>query len=255
MKKRKFDYSRLYYPTPKEKRGFYISANFIKVSIFVLIIGGLGYFIFLSPFFSLRNVFFEGEPTDELKLDLDNYKGKNVLLVSQENIRENLNKKYTIYKNIDIYKGLPDSIKVILYKRTRSFIWQTQSGAYSVDEDGVIYEKISSIPADNQSPIVTDNKSLPAQLGQKIVVGDFIQFVNEVSAKFNEKTKMKISQIGVEETTYHLHIKTDAGFMVMLDTMRNLDDQLEDLGLIHSKYGSDIKEYVDLRIAGRAYYK
>jgi hypothetical protein len=158
-------------------------------------------------------------------------------------------------KNIDIYKGLPDSIKVIVYRRSRSFIWQTQSKSYSVDEDGVVYEEIPVVPADSQALVVTDNKGLPVELGQKIVVTDFIKFVNDISTKFSEKTKLKIVGMGVEETTYHLHLRTENGFMVMFDTMRNLDEQLEDLNLLVTKYGPDIKEYVDLRIAGRAYFK
>jgi hypothetical protein len=62
----------------------------------------------------------------------------------------------------------------------------------------------------------------------------------------------------VKETTFDLHVTTDKGYKLIMDTSRPVEEGTRDLKAVLALLASQKKaptEYVDLRIAGKAYYK
>lgn len=255
MKKNKYSYSKIYYPTPKRKEGFYISTKSIKFLIIFLLFGSLVYFLFLSSFFNLKNIIIEGEPDENLKTEIYKLKDKNILFIDQSELENKITKEYPINKSIIVYKGLPDSLKISIEKRSRFLIWQTGGKYFSLDDEGIAYEEMDSLPADNQVAVVDDRKNVPTILGQRIVVPEFIIFVKKALDIIPAKAGVKIQNIGVEESTYHLFLKTSDGWQIIMDISKPIEEQNDDLNLILSKYKDQIREYIDLRVSGRVYYK
>ena len=105
------------------------------------------------------------------------------------------------------------------------------------------------------SPLISDSKNLPVSLGASIVSPNFIAFVTNINDKFFETTNIKPTYFEIPQTTFDLYLYTEAGFYVKFNTMRSSSKQLENLKKVLVEKRDGVKEYVDLRIDGWAYYK
>ncbi|MFA6423368.1 MAG: hypothetical protein WCW17_02855 [Patescibacteria group bacterium] len=256
MKKNKYSYSTIYYPTPKAKDGgFYISPKSIKWFVLLLVVGCLVYFFYFSSFFNLNNIIFEGEKNDQLIAEASKLKGRNLLFISSDYEEKELLKKMPNFKSLTFYKGLPDSVKITGELRKKSLVWLSEGKYYSVDDKGMLYEEINNFTNDGTFLIIEDKKNVPAQIGRRIISNDFIDFVKTIRDNFSLVTGQKITGMSIEESTYHIYVSTDANWKAIFTLDRSASDQLEDLKLILTKARDSVKEYVDLRIEGRAYYK
>jgi hypothetical protein len=104
-------------------------------------------------------------------------------------------------------------------------------------------------------PKVIDKKNFSVSPGKKLVSPNFIAFIVNINQGFFNAVNIKPLDFEVDETTFDVVLRTEAGFYVKLNSLRSSKKQLENLKLVLVNKRPEIKEYVDIRIDGWAYYK
>ncbi len=210
---------------------------------------------FYSSFFNVKEVFVEGNLLSQ-KEEIINHAplGKNIFRFDILEVKNSIKKASPIISDVEIYRGIPNALKIVVLEKKPSIVWQSQNKFYLVDETGEVVKEIGQ--SDFSEIIhITDQKNIETKIGQKILSKEFVAFANIVNEKFFTTTNIKISGWQVPETTFDLYVYTEAGFYVKFDTTRPAETQLENLQKILVAYRANIREYVDVRINGWAYYK
>ncbi len=258
----KFQYFRqpkIYAATPAEKKAFFSRWLIISVVALVLLLA-LAWFVCLSPYFKIKTITISGSLNPEVAEEINKFKGKNILFFRVGKIEKELAQGQTSISSLEIYKGIPDILRIKVNVRNPMLIWQTQGKNYFIDKNGIIFELNNyNTQNDNEDgtalPLIIDNKNINVTLGSQIITPEFGQYVLDLNNNFFAKMGTKIKEFRINETTLQIEVITEAGWRALLDSSRNYEAQLSVLKKIFDQYGNDIKEYVDLRVEGRAYYK
>lgn len=158
----------------------------------------------------------------------------------------------TQIKSVDFQKHVNiHQLEILIKEHETSLIWQTNNERFLVNRAGIIYD---IAPPDSPMTVVEDLKNIPVNLKQQILTTDFIEFVNFVAANLPRKTTLTIRQIIVPETTFELEVITNENWKIIFDTTKSPDTQIDNLVKILNM-GAKPRQYVDLRIIDRIYYK
>ena len=118
---------------------------FVVCFMFVGLVG-LRYFLF-SDKFSIANVDVLGNEifTDDFYQQKLNYLyGQNIFFTRSSKISEDAKRISSYVKNIHIEKTLPDTLLITVEERTPLFVWVNLSGAYLIDDEGIVLEIVSN---------------------------------------------------------------------------------------------------------------
>lgn len=249
----------MYYSTPQHKKEWHLPTWFWKV-IFVLIVLGLGYwFLFYSSYFQVKNIEIEGNLNESVKSEIEALKGQNIIKLTLKNTEMELANKQSSIKTLQILRGIPDTLRVKVDVRNPDISWKTNEKSYYVDEHGIAFTMLneSDISEENKNNLIsiTDTKNIPVVEGKQIVTEQFIKFILEVKDKFEKITGAKITEMKIDNTTFQVLVMTDKNFYVIFDTTREAEPQINGLRKILEEHINDVKEYVDMRVEGKAYYK
>ncbi|HEY6736468.1 MAG TPA: cell division protein FtsQ/DivIB [Candidatus Saccharimonadia bacterium] len=178
----------------------------------------------------------------------------NVLLVDTDAIKTRLLQVDPTLKSVEISRTLPHTLYVAAILKQPSVAWLSGNQLYVLDADGTV---IASNPADNSLPVVVDGSNVPVRVGERAASRRFVDFVSQLlpalAARGVQATKLSIA-----ETTLDLTVDTNKGYRLVFDTGREVPDEFVDYDAVMRTIAAQKKvvaEYVDLRIAGKAYYK
>ncbi|MBM2821016.1 MAG: Cell division protein FtsQ [Candidatus Berkelbacteria bacterium] len=223
--------------------------KFIKAFIiFVIVLGALIYIVNYSGIFNIKKVIFEGGQLDKI----NNILGQNILFINIGLINDDIKNKYPNTSNVKIIRGLPSTVKITTENYQPKIVWQTQNTMYLVSQLGYIYSETQSA---NDLPIVKDNKDLPVNINDQVVSINFIEFIYNLSLKFNEVLGFKIVNYEVEDTVFQVNAQTDKGWFIKFDSTRSVDNQIAAIKELMKNHEKDIREYVDVRVEGKVFYK
>jgi len=222
-----------------------------KPVLILVLIGGLYYFIFQSPFFRIKNIIIDQTLPPAVSEYMAKYKGENIFTLRSSEIRDELLAKYPELTNINVIRGIPDSIKVTCDERTPKLVWMSSGLMYLLDESGVAYKEI-------QDPggliEVKDNNNLPVKENQPVVSENFINFVNDLKPKLRGKG-FEIVHFEVNETTFQVDAVMVSNLILKFDITRSADSQVSDLTKFWENHSGEARNYVDLRVEGKVFYK
>ena len=107
-------------------------------------------------------------------------------------------------------------------------------------------------------PVVEESTNLPVKIGDRVVPASFIGFCSGLIETLPKKSGLQITGMRVPDTTSELYVVTNRGYYLKFDTTRSSSEQVGDLKIVLDTLARQKKtpaEYIDLRIAGKAYYK
>lgn len=239
----------------KPKRELKLPKINLKFIFYLAVLLVILFYVFLSGKFAIKEVMVEGNkltPSDKIVSYAP--KGSNILLINSSKIRDRILAENPQIQDVQIIRGVPDAVKIVVLEHENKIIWQTGGVKYLISTLGVATKKIDEGEIYNY-PIVNDSKNLPVRLGDGIVSPNFIAFVANINDKFFETTNIKQTYFEIPQTTFDVFLYTEAGFYVKFNSMRSSAKQLENLKKVLVEKRQDVHEYVDLRIDGWAYYK
>jgi len=237
------------------KKHYIIDNKRLTIVIIVFAFIAIIWWIFISKIFIVQDIIYESEPSPNIKQRIEDLRGNNILLLQLSKLSREWQKDQPVIKSLHIYRGLPHTLRVGVEERNKAIVWKSNDNYYLIDSTGVVYEDSGSENKENFLPIIDDN-NLDVILGTKIVSSDFVDFVknlmDNISGKIGDET---IKELHVGESIFNIEAITDKDINIKFDITQPLDLQLEALDYIYKEKRGDVKEYVDVRVIGKAYIK
>lgn len=234
---------------------FKVSRRGVENTLIVLAILAIIYILFFSKYFQIQDVIVEGNKTiagEELKTIIPI--NSNLLTLKTAPIKSDIIARYPQVKQVALFKGLPNAIKIQIVERDGSIIWQSNNQRYLIDPEGVV-GRFLALEEATDLPVVADMRNREVKLNDYLVTPDFIAFTTFVNQNFVEATNLKPTSFSIDETSYDLIVTTDSNISVYFDTTASPEFELENLKKILVNYRDKITQYVDLRVEGWGYYK
>jgi cell division septal protein FtsQ len=156
-------------------------------------------------------------------------------------------------KTATLQKTFPSTITVVVVEREPGVVWVSAGQNWEVDIEGII---IGAAGSKKPMATVIDTANIPVKPGDRVAPGRFVVFVQDIAANLSKKTGLSIENFQVPESTSEVYVKTNKGYSIKFDTTRSAADQIADLALVIKNLNGKVPaQYIDLRVAGRAYYQ
>lgn len=153
-----------------------------------------------------------------------------------------------------ITRRWPHGLSVAVAEKVASIGWQSAGQTYILDKDGVIIGPATSA---GHLLVVQDDSNLPVAVGKRVATATFVTFCQDLSEQI-PNTGLQLTKLEIHDTTFDLYATTNKGYQLILDTQRPAGEEVQDLQATLKALAQQHKtpsSYIDLRVAGRAYYK
>lgn len=216
-----------------------------------------------APWLKVKDIRIDGMATPETVAEIEKLRGQNILWLSITRPEKAITRQQPSLKEIQILRGIPDTLRVKLIERTPAAIWQVGEVWYTVDPSGFVFRAQPISRREDGSleypgtdlPVVVDTKGLPVSIGQTLARPNFIRLVSDLKKRLPSEFQLKLIRVEINETTFNITAVTDAGWNIYLDTTRGLDPQLRTLAKALEAKRPEVREYIDVRVRGWVYYK
>ncbi len=228
---------------------------------FLLLLAGVIVLTFvLRQFFDIKTIEVKSASrsgdiqTEAQKLLGANWWQGNLLTFDNAALAAGLLQADPMLKTVTVHRRWPRGLSLDVTLKQPSLGWSSDNQAYLLDRDG---SAIGSLPAGSSLPVVADDSNLPVSLGQRVTTTRFVAFVTGLNQAL---PGLALGQLRyeVKDTTLDLYVSTGKGYQVIFDTSRDANQEVSDLRTLLtflSHQGKTPSQYIDLRIAGKAYYK
>lgn len=132
-------------------------------------------------------------------------------------------------------------------------LWQSAGKVYGIDKEGYI---VSTGEAPQDSiPLVFDAAGLQYEPGQRLLTGEYVAFIEGVTERVQEYSEsFSVVDYRAEGSIQSLTLGTEQGFVIRLSSEINPDAQLQTVNDLLQQ-GSVPREYVDVRVPGRVFWR
>lgn len=247
----------VFLPTPPPDRPQRkIPWGILKLVGGLLILGALGWLLLLSPYFAITNLSVFGTTNPEIGKRAEAIRGKNLFTFGKGKLEREL-LSFAEVSEVKIYRIPLRTVRIRIKERAEGIVWETKGKRWLISEDGIVVREVS----ESKLPLVRDGIERDLTPGQSLIRPHFISFVRELAFRFEQRTGLRLGEFSLPaETTFELVLtagvpEREAPIRLIFDTERNLLDQLENFELVWKEKKDDIREYVDLRVEDRVYYK
>ncbi|TSC93751.1 MAG: Uncharacterized protein CEN91_129 [Candidatus Berkelbacteria bacterium Licking1014_85] len=219
-------------------------------------IGGIVLIFFISlvilgsNYFKIKNIQINGDPKPETVEMIKTLEGKNIILFNTRKISKTLLEKQPAIKSIKVIVGYPDTVRINLIERDGVLIWESGGKKYLIDKEGVVFKETQK----DDLIRVMDEKNVPVVLGQRILSTDLVDIIKIMSVKIPAIVSLPIKNFSISDSLFCITAHTEK-FRMVFYTQIPIADQLTVLQKLYTSHKDEIKEYIDLRVDGYAYYK
>ena len=177
----------------------------------------------------------------------------NVLTFDSGEVESKLQQQNAAVRSVSVVRRLPHTVVVGVLLKQPSLGWSTGDQKYLLDRDGTAIGPFGN----STLPVVVDGSNLPVQSGQQVVSTHFVAFVGDLMAAL-AADKVSVTGLSIKDTTLDLTVATSQGYNLIFDTSRAANDEVAGLKSVQALLKQQNKTptaYIDLRIAGKAYWK
>jgi len=260
----------------KEKNSRKRMIFFILILFFIL---ALGYFLFFSPIFKVKEIKISGSRaigSDAIYQYLNDFRFKkvliffnrdNIFLLTKSKLKNILIDRFprilSIQINKDIFKKnisiqITERKEVGIYCQAQNLSEEILEGCYYIDGEGVIFEEA---PQTSGTLILVikdysgkEIKIRDSAIDKELIV-KFIELRDILSSQFSLKA---LDFVIEKDGTKDFRLDTNEGWYILFDGSRDLESQIMALRLVLEEKIKEARknlEYIDLRIENRVYYK
>lgn len=246
--------------------------------LFFILISGLLYFIFFSPYFSINKIEISGLEKinhDEMRAMVDKqivgkrffvFSQNNIFIFDEEALNKTLNDEYSL-QTLKIEKSLPGIIKILLEEKKPALIWKTTGKFYLVDWDGAIIREItesevSEYPGNQggaKMARVFDSSNNSVAIKDETLTTAAVRAINDMQNNLPRATGLSILNFVMDnhnEST--IKSLTSEGWTAYFSLTNDLNAQIIKLNAFMVEKNIEERkglEYIDLRFEDRVYYK
>ena len=208
---------------------------------------------FFSPVFTISDVIIVGNknvdiesvrPAVPIALNLWRYPTSKVI--------NNIKNVSPLISDVAIYRGVPNTIKVDIAEKVVAVLWQSGENEFLVGIDGKVIMKPDK---DYMVPKVIDRSGILLSAGDIVANLNIIKFIQDVKYNYETVVGSPLDHFEVGATMFEISVISTVTPKMILDTQRDAKLQLEAARLVLDQEKDKIKEYIDLRVIGKAYIK
>lgn len=249
----------------KKRKGINKRAIIFIIPLFVLV--GIGYLLFLSPVFKIKEIAISGSQDispDEIR---NNLICDNIIFVTSGSIKNQLLEKFPEILDLkvrkNLFKGILEvniqerEIVGILCKEDPAFAEATAGTCFYFDKEGIVF-KMAPNTSGSLITSIKDYSGKDFKLGDSILDKNFIDNVLVIRDNLLQKMGIKVFSFDIESyPTEKLRVVTGESWYILFSLQRDIKSQLLALKVaLDEKIQNRMSlEYVDLRIENRIYYK
>lgn len=245
------------------KRPFVV-AKLPWILLALAVIGGGIYVLFYSQVLAVRTIDvrgFQRLSSDEVRLRVAAMLSErhfflptnsDIVFLRTASIEAELIETYPSLNDVSVEKNYPHSITVVGDERIPIGIWCHQTDCVYFDESGATWGK--ALPSSGALLVtVQDNRA-----GQRGIASEFLEPIKLVTAEL-PSLGLSLENVEIPDTYNEFRINVAQGFQLIFALDADVASQLRVLSIFLDKKKSDPtfhpQQYLDLRIAGRVYYK
>lgn len=268
----------------EDRAGRQNKSRWVKLSLFAsFIILSFFWFVFYSNYFTVTeyevgelNVLSREAVAGEIEAYFNRPKdwpwgNKNILTVDPGRIENHLADKFFV-ENVTVDKIYPNILRLNIRERQRSVVLVTKTGVYIIDDYGVVTDLADSETASATMSVLTDPS--PVDMSKEVLIISSVTSTYDKGQIYVESNKVrqwldltiKLRDAGIwfkgldiglepDTDTLNLVLKENISVLIELDdtvylqieTLRQFLNTKPDLG--------EVREYIDIRVPGKIYYK
>ncbi len=244
------------------KNRFFWLGILIFVSLFSIF-----YFLFFYNTFQVEKIVITGEnkvSTENLKVLIENklenkilfFKTKTIFLVDLNEIKEDILNNFPQIAEVEVKKGFPDAIDVVVVERTGLASWCRNEQCFLLDKEGIVFEQAPQEAEINK--IIDERNSNPVALGQKVIekenlnqiISDILPALNSLEIPVKEfviSSEDKLTVLTQESWEIYFSFQSDIPWQIT--KLRAVLDEK-----IPPEKRKDL-EYIEVRFGNFAPYK
>jgi len=237
--------------------------TYMKRAGLALLAVAFAWVVFFSGWLNMRSITLQGKHSltqDTVASDVKDYlerfpTQRNVLFLQPRELATYIQQQHPTLQKVNINRTLFFGVNVVITESQPALIWQSGSKAWLVGEDGRVLREAEE--GDVSFGRVIDTAQLDVGVGDRVADQNFVGFTRGVY-KAAEGKGVAIQQISIGDTTREILVAVQGGVVIKMAAERGAGEQMEAyLKTIETakKEGKAIREYVDVRVVGRTYYK
>lgn len=267
----------------RTSRIYWLRIKIFFIILFIVSFFGLVYwFIFLSPYFQIKEIIVEGFNESfakriELILEQNNKRftsflfygifpqylknNKSYITFFSADLENFLLKQYPKIEKIDIKPDIKKGVLTVnIQQRTIDFLWCIKDGdCYYMDKNGVIFEKAPGIQSSFLKKIVI-LETKKRFLGDNVISQNKLEKINKIFILAEDKeSPISIDFLAIKEEDFsNVKIVTNVGFYILYSLTDDFSEVLKIITEIKKqKLKDDFSnlQYIDCRYLPKIYYR
>ena len=204
-----------YYKKPyriKRKKSIFKNRFFWLGILLLIIIGSLFYFLFLYPFFDVKEIIISGNEKvkkeeienlvkEQIQTDFKFLKNKNINLIKLKEIDKILLENFPQIARVSSKKELPDAIIIEIEERKPAVVFKQNNNWFFADKEGIIFQQINDEVATQTAEQMTiiQNSLLTKdlKLGERIAEKEIISQIIDLESKLKEDLKIPLKELTI----------------------------------------------------------
>jgi hypothetical protein len=238
----------------------------LKLFFWLVVLAEVVNIIFFSTFFQITKVYVTGNQFTTAESVQALVPMKSNLLFFNKNQLAHQILENPVISSVNILKGLPNSLKIVLQERPPTLIWESGSTASILDTDGLVFAQYPITALLNnqtslgqslqKTAILVDTKAIPVKMNQQVVSDQFISFIQEAVKQMKTLLpQFPINHWEISDSTYDLTMVSNSGLRVIFNTLGDPDPQVRNLTRLIQQGNIPAHAQIDLRIDRWAFVK
>ncbi len=206
-----------------------------------------------SPIFLVRTIAIQGQkavPEQAIRDVLPS--NQNLWLYPISKTVKRVKALSPLIADVSIYRTPPHTIRVVVAERVQAMDWESDGKHYIVGLDGTII--LDSAPS-SQLPHLIDTTKITPHIGQAVATAGFVHVVADLYDTYPKIVTGDIDHLEIADTIFDITLVPKSGPHILLESTRDVAIQLTAAKKVADQFQDQIKEYIDMRVPTKAYYK
>lgn len=251
----------------KKKKSVFLRPLFWLTFFVLLLAGSSFYSAIFSSFFQIKQIVVSGNAkvaSEEIKNIISEQINKKIALFDTKSIfladlkeidnaiRKTLPQVYQVY----LKRQFPGIIYAKVEERQPVGIWCKGNDCFSLDKEGVIFEK-----TETQGELIIKSEETEKQifLGANVIEKELLESILEIKKELKNIFKLETKEVIIPGNKQRLIVKTNEDWEIYFNEKDDIADQLVNLNLVlKTKIPLEKRgtlQYIDLRFGSKVYFK
>lgn len=186
-------------------------------------------------------------------------KNRNKITIDDTEIKNQLSKSFPEIIGMSMEQPLVGRrIKLHLFVAKPVLLLETASGTHIISARGSSVGNVADFPHLNKLPVLKDESGFSIEGNKQVLTEDTVKFITVIKSQL-EGNNLKINSMALPPLPHELHVKLEGlNYIIKLQLQKDALQQAGQILGAHSRFKSSgelPKEYLDVRVPGKVFFK